>query len=258
MSITARFESLKDRVFIVTGGGQGLGRAYALEFARQGAIPVIAELNAARATAVAREIEGAGGKALAVQTDVADEASTRAMAAAALKAFGRIDGLVNNAALFSVITMAPFWELPVEEWERAMRINVNGAFFCARAVVPAMQERRWGRIVNVASTTVTTGRPNYLHYITSKSALEGMTRSMARELGPYNIAVHLLWPGAVATEIERPSVSGAQFDALAKQQCLPRRGTMDDIVGPVMFMCSEESAYMTGQGFMANGGLAYL
>ena len=258
MSITARFDSLKGRVFIVTGGGQGLGRAYALEFARQGAIPVIAELNAARATAVAREIEGAGGKALAVQTDVADEASTRAMAAAALKAFGRIDGLVNNAALFSVITMAPFWELPVEEWERAMRINVNGAFFCARAVVPAMQERRWGRIVNVSSTTVTTGRPNYLHYITSKSALEGMTRSMARELGPWNIAVHLLWPGAVATEIERPSVSGAQFDALAKQQCLPRRGTMDDIVGPVMFMCSEESAYMTGQGFMANGGLAYL
>lgn len=258
MTITARYESLKGRVFIITGGGQGLGRAYALEFARQGAIPVIAEFDAARGAAVAREITDAGGRALDVPTDVADEAGTRAMAAATLKQFGRIDGLINNAALFSVITMAPFWELPVAEWERAFRINVTGAFFCARAVVPAMQERRWGRIVNVSSTTVPTGRPNYLHYIASKSALIGMTRSMARELGPWNITTHLLQPGAVATEVERPSVSGAQFDALAKQQALQRRATIDDIVGCVMFLCSDDAAYTTGQSIVPNGGIAFV
>ena len=255
--ITARYDSLKDRVFIVTGGGQGLGRAYALELARQGAVPVIAEKNEANGAAVAREIAERGGRALGVATDVADEGSTTAMAAATLAEFGRIDGLINNAALFSVITMAPFWELPVEEWERAFRINVTGAFFCARAVVPAMQERRWGRIVNVTSTTVPTGRPNYLHYIASKSALIGMTRSMARELGPWNITTHLLQPGAVATEVERPSVSGAQFDALARQQALQRRATIDDIVGCMMFLCSEDAAYTTGQAMVPNGGIAF-
>lgn len=258
MPITARYESLKDRVFIVTGGGQGLGRAYSLELARQGAIPVIADLNADKGDAVAREIRSANGKALAVRTDVADETSTKAMAAAALKEYGRIDGLINNAALFSVITMAPFWELPVDEWERAMRINITGAFFCARAVVPAMMERKWGRIINVTSTTVPTGRANYLHYISSKSALVGMTRSMARELGPYNITTHLLQPGAVATEVERPSVSGAQFDNLAKQQALQRRAEIDDIVSCMMFLCSEGAAYTTGQTLTPNGGIAFV
>ena len=127
----------------------------------------------------------------------------------------------------------------------------------AVAVVPAIQEARWGRIINVASTTVPTGKANYLHYITSKSAMIGMTRSMARELGDYNVTVHLFWPGAVETEIERPSVSGAQFQAMAQQQCIKRPATMDEYAGFMLFLCSDDSEYMTGQAMAANGGIAF-
>jgi 3-oxoacyl-[acyl-carrier protein] reductase len=254
---TAIYPSLKDRVVIITGGGQGLGRTYAHNFAAQGAIPVIAEIDEENGRRVVQEIERKGGRAMSIRTDVANEKSTREMAEAALAAYGRIDCLINNAAIFSKITIAPFWELPVDEWELAMKVNINGAFFCSRAVVPAMQERRWGRIVNVASTTVPTGRANYLHYITSKSAMIGMTRSMARELGDWNITVHLFWPGAVETEIERPSVSGQMFQNLAQQQCLKRPATMDEYAGFMLFLCSDDAEYMTGQAVAANGGIAF-
>jgi len=254
---TANYPTLKDRVVIITGGGQGLGRTYAHAFAAQGAIPVIAELHEENGARVVQEIEQQGGRALAVQTNVADEASVNSMAAAALSSYGRIDCLINNAAVFSQITMAPFWELPLEEWQSAMDVNINGAFFCSRAVVPAMQEREWGRIINVASTTVPIGRPNYLHYITSKSAMIGMTRSMARELGNWKITVHLFMPGAVETEIERPSVKGPQFQAMAEQQCIQRPATMDEYAGFILFICSDDAEYTTGQTFTANGGIAF-
>ena len=254
---TAIYPSLRDRVVIITGGGQGLGRTYAHNFAARGAIPVIAELNAENGARVVQEIEQQGGRALSVQTNVADEASAIAMADAALSAYGRIDCLINNAAVFSRITIAPFWELPVDEWQSAMDVNINGAFFCSRAVVPAMQEKKWGRIINVASTTVPTGRPNYLHYITSKSAMIGMTRSMARELGEWNVTVHLFMPGAVETEIERPSVSGAQFQALAQQQAIKRPANMEEYAGFMLFLCSDDAEFTTGQTFAANGGIAF-
>lgn len=255
---TANYPSLRDRVVIITGGGQGLGRTYAHNFAAQGAIPVIAELNEENGTRVVQEIEQQGGRAMCVQTNVADEASTLAMAEAALSAHGRIDCLINNAAVFSQITIAPFWELPVDEWQSAMDVNINGAFFCSRAVVPAMQAGKWGRIINVASTTVPTGRANYLHYITSKSAMIGMTRSMARELGEWNITVHLFMPGAVETEIERPSVSGAQFQALAQQQAIKRPANMEEYAGFMLFLCSDDAEFTTGQTLAANGGIAFL
>ena len=255
---TANYPTLKGRVVIITGGGQALGRTYAHEFAAQGAIPVIAELNVENGNRVVQEIEQKGGKAICVQTDVSQEADTNAMAEAALSAFGRIDCLINNAAVFSQITIAPFWELPVEEWQSAMRVNIDGAFFCSRAVVPAMQERKWGRIINIASTTVSAGRANYLHYITSKSAMIGMTRSMARELGEWNITAHLFMPGAVETEVERPSVSGAMFDNLAKQQAIQRPATMDEYAGFMLFLCSDDAEFTTGQTFAANGGIAFL
>lgn len=254
---TAIYPSLAGRVVIITGAGQGLGRAYAHAFAAQGAIPVVAEVDGSAAKAVTQEIEATGRRALAIQTDVTDEASTLAMAETTLSSLGRIDCLVNNAAVFSQITMAPFWELPVDEWENVMRTNINGAFLASRAVAPAMIEAGWGRIVNVASTTVLTGPPNYLHYITSKSAMIAMTRSMARELGPHNVTVHLFWPGAVETEIERPSVSGSMFQDLAARQALPRPATMDDFAGAVLFLCSDDAEYMTGQALVANGGLAF-
>jgi len=257
VTVTARYDSLKDRVVIITGGGQGLGRGYAHHFARQGAIPVIAEINGEKGESVRREIEAAGGKAYAFETDVGSYDSVCRMAEGTLKAAGRIDVLINNAAVFSRITMAPFWELPLAEWDRAMQVNITGSFYCARAVVPAMQERRWGRIVNVTSGTVALGSANYLHYITSKSAVIGMTRSMARELGPWSITVNTFWPGVAKTEIPRPSVSDELFEKFTKQQCLPRMTTIEDLAKPMLFLCSDEAAYMTGQIFEPDGGLSF-
>ncbi len=255
---TAHYPTLKGRVAIVTGGGQALGRAYALHLAAQGAIPVIAEFNEAAGAGVAREIEDSGGTALFVPTDVGSTAAIASMAEAVLARFGRIDILINNAALFSRITMKPFWELPVEEWERAMDVNIGGAFHCARAVVPAMQKAGWGRILNIASGTPLLGLPNYLHYITSKSAQFGMTRSMARELGPWNVTVNTFIPGVTKTEVERPSVSEEKFKGYVAMQCLKRMSTPDDMARVVTFLCSDEAAWITGQTILVDGGLNFV
>ena len=257
-SPTAHYPGLKDRVAIVTGGGQALGRAYARHLAAQGAIAVVAELNAANGASVAREIAQAGGRAHAIPTDVGEVASIDAMARETLARFGRIDILINNAAVFSKITMAPFWELPREEWLKAMQVNVTGAFDCARAVAPAMRAAKWGRILNIASGTAFLGLPNYLHYITSKSAMFGMSRSMARELGPFGVTVNTFVPGVTKTEVERPSVSDEKFASYVQMQCLKRMSTPDDMARVVTFLCSDEAAWITGQTILADGGLNFV
>ena len=254
----ATYDSLKGRVAIITGAGQAIGRGYAHYFSAQGGIPVIADIDGGNAKNVAAEIEAKGGKALAVEVDVADEQSAKDMVAAALKAYGRLDILINNAAIFSRITMAPFWELPVDEWRRAVDVNVTGSFLCARAAVPPMIEAKWGRVVNVSSGTVIQGRVNYLHYITTKSAMIGMTRSMARELGSHGITVNTFWPGVMQTEVERPSVPRAAFERLTSTQCIPRQGTIHDLAKAMMFVCSDEAAYFTGQGILVDGGQVFL
>jgi len=255
---TAHYPGLKGRVAIVTGGGQALGRAYALHLAAQGVIPVIAEYNAESGARVAKEIEDAGGKALAITTDVGELESVNAMAKQALAKLGRIDILINNAAVFSKITMAPFWELPRDEWLRAMQVNITGAFDCARAVAPAMRTAKWGRIVNIASGTPLLGLPNYLHYITSKSAMFGMSRSMARELGPFNVTVNTFIPGVTKTEVERPSVSDEKFAGYVQMQCLKRLSTPEDMAKVMVFLCSDEAAWITGQTILADGGLNFI
>ena len=257
ITVTAHYESLKDRVVIITGGGQGIGRGYAHHFAAQGAIPVIAEINGDNGERVRAELADKGFKAHAIQTDVSNMESVSAMVDGVLQAEGRIDVLINNAAIFSRITMAPFWELPLDEWDSAMDVNVTGSFYCARAVVPAMQKAKWGRIVNVTSGTVQLGSANYLHYITSKSAMIGMTRSMARELGPWDITVNTFWPGITKTEVPRPSAPDEVFEMFAERQCLPRLTTIEDLAKPMLFLCSDEAKYMTGQIFEPDGGLSF-
>ena len=154
--------------------------------------------------------------------------------------------------------MAPFWELPLDEWRRAVDINITGAFLCARAVVPAMQERRWGRIVNVSSGTVIMGRENYLHYVTSKSAVIGMTRAMARELGPGASPSNTFWPGVTKTEVERPSVRNDAFESMMQMQAIKRLARTDDAAKVVMFLCSDDAEFITGQGLLADGGLVFI
>lgn len=246
--------SLDGRVVVITGAGQGIGRATAIAMAEVGALPVVAELDEAKGRAVAREI---GNRAMAVRTDVADPASLEAMVKTVLDAHGKIDVLINNAAIFSALDMRPFWEIPLEEWDAVMRVNVTGCFLAARAVVETMRAAKFGRIVNFSSAAVTMGRPNYTHYTTSKAALIGMTRSMARELGADGITVNAIMPGATFTEIERATVTPEQKEAIVRAQSIPRPETPQDLLGTLMFLSSDASAFMTGQCLTVDGGLSY-
>ncbi|MDI3470062.1 MAG: Oxidoreductase, short-chain dehydrogenase/reductase family [Pseudolabrys sp.] len=246
---------LTGRVAIVTGAGQGIGRAFAKALAECGAVPVIAELNEAKAAAVATEIMDAGGKAFAVTTDVADPASIDEMIEAVTDEFGRIDILINNAGIFSTLEMRPFDQIPLEEWERVLRVNLTGPFLCARAVLPAMRQAKWGRIINIASGAVRLGRPNYLHYIATKAALAGMSLSMARELGGDGITVNAILPGATFTEIERKTVTPAQKERIIAMQCIPRAETPDDLIGTMLYLASPASGFVTGQTINLDGGV---
>jgi NAD(P)-dependent dehydrogenase (short-subunit alcohol dehydrogenase family) len=249
--------SLRDRVVIITGAGQGIGRVFAKAFAAAGAVAVIAERNRERGDAVAAEIAATGGRAQAIATDVAEPASVEAMAKAVEAEFGRIDVLINNAALFSTLEMRPFDQIPLPEWEAVLRVNVTGTFLCARAVVGAMRRGQWGRIINMASGAVTLGRPNYLHYITSKAALEGMTRSLARELGPHGITVNAILPGATFTEIERKTVTPEQKQRIVAMQCIARPEEPQDLVGTALFLASDAASFLTGQAITVDGGATH-
>jgi 3-oxoacyl-[acyl-carrier protein] reductase len=254
----ARDFSVKDRVVLVTGGGQGIGREYARQFAAAGAIPIIADLNLENANRVASEIVSNGGKATAIKVDVGDEASVGAMVRSVLAEHHRIDVLINNAAIFASLQKRSFDQIPFDEWEQVMRINITGVFLCARAVVPAMRDAKWGRIINMSSDSVPRGVINYLHYVTSKSALIGMTNSMARELGPHGITVNCIRPGAVATEVNRtvnPSIE--RRIQLLSEQCLPKGLEPADLVGLAMFLSTPASAFMTGQTIACDGGYTH-
>lgn len=248
---------LSGRVVIITGAGQGIGREYALQFGAAGAIPVIAEVNEAAAQRVVGEIEAAGGKALGMRTDVGDPDSVQALVDATVRKFGRIDVAINNAAIFSSLKMKPFEQIPLPEWEQVMRVNITGCFLLARAVLPAMRQAGWGRIINISSAAVPTGTKNYLHYVTSKSAVVGMTNSMARELGPHGITVNAVMPGGTFTEVPRETITEEGKARLLAAQCIPRAGEPMDLVGLVLFLSSEAAGFITGQTVACDGGLTH-
>ncbi len=249
--------SVADKVVVITGSGQGIGRVFAKSFASAGARVVIAERNAEKANDVAQEIAAGNGHASVVETDVADPDSVATLGARVDAEFGRADVLINNAAIFSTLEMRPFEQIPLAEWEQVLRVNVTGPFLCARALLPLMRRNKWGRIINMASGAVTLGRPNYLHYIASKSALAGMTHSMARELGPDGITVNAVLPGATFTEIPRKTVTPEQKDRIIATQCVPRPQIPDDLVGIVLFLASDASAFLTGQELTVDGGATH-
>ena len=246
--------SMDGRLAIVTGAGQGIGRVFAQAFAAAGCVAVVADRNLEKAQAVAAEI---GARAMPVHVDVGDPASVQAMIQAVEAAHGRIDVLVNNAAIFSTLTMKPFDQIPLEEWDDVLRVNLTGPFLCARAVLPAMRRGQWGRIVNIGSGAVTLGRPGYVHYIATKAALVGMGRSMARELGPDGITVNAILPGATFTEVERKTVTPAFVERIVAQQCVHRPQVPDDLVAALLFLCSPGAAFVTGQALTVDGGATH-
>jgi len=244
---------LGGRVAIVTGGGLGIGQAYCQGLARAGAAVVVADIDREAAAKVAASIRSQGGRALDVWVDVTDPAATEEMAAAAHRAFGRIDVLVNNAALYSALTRRPFHQIDVAEWDRVMAVNLKGLFLCVRAVYPYMRAQGGGRIINIASTTALKGTPQLLHYVTSKAGVIGFTRALARELGPDNITVNAIAPGMVRTGRET-GVSDAYFAARVRERALAREQTPQDLVGAVLFLASDAAAFITGQTLVVDGG----
>jgi len=248
---------LKDRVVIVTGGAHGIGKAYCKGFADSGARIVIADIDKAGADAAAREI---GAQALPIQVDVSDEEATKKMAAQVLDRFGGIDVLINNAAIFSVVPMnrGTIETIDPQEWDKLMAVNLRGLFFCCRAVLPTMRRQKFGKIINIASGTVFAGSPGRIHYVTSKSATIGFTRTLAREVGGDNINVNCLAPGNTLSE-ENPTQEIIHLrQSSAGLRALTRVQVPEDVVGAMLFLASSLSDFITGQTMNVDGGIAFL
>ncbi|WP_353946428.1 SDR family oxidoreductase [Streptomyces sp. HUAS MG91] len=255
---SARDFSVDGRVVLITGAAQGIGRELARQFAAAGALAVVADLDLAKAEAVVKEIHDAGGVGLAVQVDVADEASAVAMVDTVIEKWGRVDVLINNASIFATIEKGPFDQIPLAQWEKVLKVNVTGTYLCVKAVAAHMRRAGFGRIVNISSDSVTRGTVNYLHYVTSKAAVIGMTNSLARELGGHGITVNCVRPGMVATEVERtvnPTVEVRE--RAASQQCIPRGMVPTDLVGVMFFLAAPASAFITGQTIACDGGYTH-
>ena len=234
-------------VAIVTGAAGGLGRVYCRALAEAGYDVVAADLEPLDDPAAA----------LAVQVDVTDRASTEALAAAALDRFGRIDALVNNAAYYTAIVKQPFEEITDEEWSRCFDVNVRGSWLCTRAVSPAMKGRGRGKVVNVSSMTVPTAPPGFAHYIASKAAIVGLTRALARELGPHGICVNTLTPDYIAFDRDYDNRQPGMAPALAAQRVLAREQTAEDMVGTLLYLLGPGSDFVTGQEVWVNGGRVF-
>jgi 3-oxoacyl-[acyl-carrier protein] reductase len=254
-------EGLKDRVVIVTGGAHGIGKAYGFAFACAGARVVVADIDEPAANLVVAEInEKYPAAALALRTDVSEEVSTRKMAQSTLERFGRIDVLINNAAVFSVVPMnrGRIETIDPDEWDRLMAVNLRGLFFCCRAVLPAMRKQKSGKIMTIASGTVFAGAPGRIHYVTSKAATIGFTRTLAREVGDDNINVNCLAPGNTLSE-ESPTEPMIKFrESSVGLRSLKRVQMPEDVVGAMLFLASPLSDFITGQTINVDGGIAFL
>ena len=245
---------LTGRTVIVTGGARGIGAAYALALAKEGAKVAVCDVLDPAATVAA--VEGAGGEALGATCDITDAAGVAAFVAAVTEKFGGVDGLVNNAALFATLRAKPVEEVSSEEFDQVLRVNVRGTFEMIKAVLPGMKRKGYGKIVNIASGTLFKGTPFLVPYVASKGALLGITRSVAREVGGAGICVNCVAPGLTMSEAigDNPDYSGDLATATLKSRCIQRDQMPEDLTGIVTFLLSADSDFMTGQTVVVDGG----
>jgi 3-oxoacyl-[acyl-carrier protein] reductase len=243
---------LDGRVAIVTGGGGGIGERYCRGLAAAGARVVVADIVEDGARRVAGEVGG-----LASRVDVADPASVEAMVAATMAAYGRVDVLINNAATFTQLVnpRKNFDEIPVDEWDRVMAVNVRGTWLCCKAVAPVMRQQRSGVIINISSGTIFGGQTGFAHFVTRKAAVWGLARVLARELGEYGVRVNAITPGLTSSEAVREVYPAEALQLNAERRILKREQLPEDLVGTVVFLCSDASAFITGQTFNVDGGV---
>jgi 3-oxoacyl-[acyl-carrier protein] reductase len=247
---------LVNRVAVVTGAGHGIGKAYARRLAQEGARVVIAELDGAAGENAATELRGNELEVMAVPTDVADAVSVQRMVDQTVKAYGGLDILVNNAAIFVTVPMSrsTFDQIDPDEWDRMMKVNLKGVWFCCRAAVPVMRQRGYGKIVNISSGTVFKGAPTRIHYVTTKAGIVGFTRTLARELGADGITVNCIAPGSTLSETE-PDEETLRFrTAAARERAISRVQEPEDLVGAMAFFASPDSDFITGQTLLVDGG----
>ena len=246
---------LDGRVAIVTGAGRGIGVHYAKALAEEGAKVCCSDILDTENTV--NIIKQTGGEAISNRCDVTDPDQVRAMVAETVGAFGKVDIMVTNAAIFADLQQRSFMEIPEEEWDRVMAVNTRGVFSCVKAVVPEMRKNGYGKIVNIASGTVFKGTPMMLHYVSSKGAMVAFTRSLSRELGEHNISVNAIAPGLTMSE---KVVGDAQWtdikDANAQTRAIKRDEVPEDLLGTLVYLSSSDSDFVTGQTIVVDGGSA--
>lgn len=252
---------LDGRVAIVTGAAHGnraaIGSHYAKALAREGAKVTVADLQDCRS--VVDEIEKSGGTAQALSVDVRDENSINAMVAQTVERFGKLDILVNNAAMGSNIPPIPIAEMSIGEWDALMAVNVRGPFLCSKAAVAAMKKQRYGKIINVGSTTMVTGLPNRLHYVTAKGAILAMTRAMATELGADGIRVNTISYGLITNAVTEAEFAAhpEKRKAIIGERAMAKDLYAEDLLGTLIYLCSADSDAVTGQCLVIDHGAVY-
>jgi NAD(P)-dependent dehydrogenase (short-subunit alcohol dehydrogenase family) len=244
---------LTDRVAIVTGGAQGIGQGISLRLAEESAKVAIFDIDVKGAKTVAKQIEKAGGNALALMVDVSKAKEVDAGVNKVISKFGKIDILVNNAGISLTSKVA---NMADKEWDRTLDVNLKGVFLCCRAVIPHMKERKYGKIINIASVLALRGSMYYAHYGASKAGVVAFTQGLAVELGPHNINVNAVGPGFIDTPMAAHDVAPDVRQRLQKRIPLRRIGAPRDIAEAVLFLASDEASYITGQCLYVCGGLS--
>jgi len=238
------------RVAVVTGAAAGLGQAYAVRLAEDGATVIVADV--ADGSETIAKIQTIGGHGMALNCDVSDPASVAAFADAVMQAHGRVDILVNNAGIYP---MASFRETTLDLWNKVLTVNLTGTFLLCKAFVDGMAERSYGRVVNIASRIYWINSPGYSHYIASKGGVIGLSRALATEYGPVGVTVNVVAPGLVRTEHNAQAVEPERYSVLASRQAIPRLEEPSDLVGAISFLTSDDAAFITGQTLLVEGGM---